>query len=868
MYVVEKKEKNMSSRVRFKPLLSAVLAMSLLMGPTALAADNDSAFPGVSGQKVVENSKDEGKGIFEILEEEDLSVADFVERLYTIALNRASEKEGKEFWVKELEEGKRDGAECARFFLLDAPEFMNRNLSVEDFVETLYRTFFDRESEADGKVFWVESIKNGTKTRVDVVNGFIDSKEWCDVCASYGIRSGAPTAKATRPSKNALNFATRLYTCCLGREPEEEGLAYWSLALTNLEQTGSNAAQLFFELPEFIGFRTSDEEYLKRLYTTFMDREPEKGGLEYWLGELAKGKSRRAVMAGFADSPEFTDICKKYGIERGSINMDAPEPTPPPPATPTPEPTKGILDWEFYTNFYGDPIDPDNEIRELIAEKTGIRVTEKYMNQGMSGSQAIAEMVKEEKLPEFIDGGDYSMDLYSQGVLVAWDPYLAKPEYANLKAMYSDDEWDMFRQDDGKIYWANVFNNSWNNKPIQRGYNDQAFWIQVRVLEWAGYPIVETLDEYLELLEKYAKANPYNQDGTKVIPYTALCEDWRYFCLENAPIELDGFANDGSVIVNEKDFDKPTIVDPNTTATAKKYFQKLNTLYNKGMMDKDFAIQTYDEYLAKLSSGAVLGMNDQWWDFAGTVNDNFAAQGFDELGYNYVPLGLTIEKGMTNHWCLPAQDEINTYSGIAVTTSCEDPDRAFAFLNSMLDQDIHDLRFWGIEGVDYKVDENGTKYRTKEMIEAWDDSDYLKKHACKYEYFPQYGGYSRDGKSTMKPEDSESVFFGTMPDPLRKCFEAYGYKSYCDFLRSDMDYETGPWFPMYSISNSLMTDTDAGVAWCKMGEAKHTWLPQVVIDKDFDATWDKYMEAYKACKPSDFLNFMQEKLDEIVKKAG
>ncbi len=251
---------------------------------------------------------------------EDPSFEDFVERLYTVALGRASEPEGKEFWVKQVVEEGKTGADCARFFLLDADEFMKRGLSVDEFVETLYATFFDRESDAAGKKGWVDAISSGAKTRAEVVNDFIESTEWCDVCATYGVKSGARYHKATKPSKNAINFATRLYTCCLKRDAEEGGLQYWALALTNLEKTGAEAAQFFFESDEFIGYKTSDKEYLLRLYTTFMDRDPAADEIDYWLGEIAGGRqTRHSILAFFAQSKEFTGICKQYGIERGTI---------------------------------------------------------------------------------------------------------------------------------------------------------------------------------------------------------------------------------------------------------------------------------------------------------------------------------------------------------------------------------------------------------------------------------------------------------------------------------------------------------------------------------------------------------------------
>ena len=248
----------------------------------------------------------------------DTSFEDFVERLYTVALGRASEAEGKAYWVEQVVKNGFTGADCARFFLLDAPEFMNRNLPDDQFVEVLYQTFFGRESEADGKAYWLGRLASGS-TKAELVNDFIESVEWCNICATYGVKSGALYHKATVPSKNAVKFATRLYTCCLGRDPEEDGLNYWALALTSLDATGYQAASLFFTLPEFVGLKTTNEEYLTRLYTTFMGREPEADGFNYWLGLLNGGTDRNDVMKAFAGCPEFQEICNQYGIVRGEI---------------------------------------------------------------------------------------------------------------------------------------------------------------------------------------------------------------------------------------------------------------------------------------------------------------------------------------------------------------------------------------------------------------------------------------------------------------------------------------------------------------------------------------------------------------------
>lgn len=514
-----------------------------------------------------------------------------------------------------------------------------------------------------------------------------------------------------------------------------------------------------------------------------------------------------------------------------------------------------IIDMTMFTAMPGSEINDGNEIQEIIAKKTGVRVKETWLT-GQTDAEAIGTIIAGGEYPDFINGGDAMKALYDADALVAWDDYI--DQYPNIKEMYSDEEWDRFRQDDGHIYWANVFQNSYGEDKSTT-HNDEAFWIQVRVLEWAGYPKIETLDDYFKVLEDYAAANPTMEDGTSNIPYTILCEDWRYFCIENAGQFLDGYPNDGSVIV---DTDNMKIVDYNTTETTKRYFNKLNEEYNKGMIDPEFATQTYDEYIAKLSTGAVLGMCDQWWDFAYTVNDVFKQQGLDAKGCNYVPLGLTIDPGMDQMWHTYG-DTINISSGIAITTSCQDVDAAFRFMNDLLDQEIHDLRFWGVEGVDYQVDDNGLYYRTEEQRLQASDTAYKASHLCTYSYFPQWLGTSKDGINAMQPTYQTSEFQSSLAEPLVKCFDAYGVDNYVEMIGSVVK-ETGPWFPMYSVSNNFTTDTPGGVAWTKMGEVKHEWLPKVVMNADFDGIWTDYMSAYEAVSPEDFIAEMQEALDAIV----
>ncbi len=514
-----------------------------------------------------------------------------------------------------------------------------------------------------------------------------------------------------------------------------------------------------------------------------------------------------------------------------------------------------------FTAFFavpGSEINDDNEIQQLIAEKTGVKVKETWLT-GQTAQEAVGTLIAGGEYPDFIDGGDGCAQLYDAGALVALDDYIDK--YPNIKEFLTEQEWDKLRQEDGHIYWINQFGNIYGEEKATT-HNDEAFWIQTRVLEWAGYPEVHTMDQYFDLIERYNEANPTMEDGTANIPYTILCDDWRYFCLENAPEFLDGYPNDGSCIVDPETL---TIIDYNTTPTAKRYFQKLNEEFKKGVVDPESFTQTYDEYIAKLSTGRVLGMIDQWWDFAYTVRDSLKQQGLDLKGCDYVPLPITIEEGIKNQWH-NSGGVLNVASGIAITTSCKDVEGAMQFINDLLDQDIHDLRFWGVKDVDYNVDENGEFSRTEEMRMQSSDTAYKASHSCTYSYFPQYAGTSRDGINAMRPENQPKEFYDALSKNVQECFDAYGAQTYVDMLGTSE--APGPWYPMYSYSNNMTTATEGGTAWAKMGEIKHEYLPKVVMADDFEGAWEEYMEVYDGCNPQAFIDEMQAELDRRMEEAA
>ena len=234
----------------------------------------------------------------------------FVERIYIYVLDREPEAEGAAFWSEELYSFRRTGAEVAQGFIF-SDEFAARNTTDEEFVTILYKTFFGRDPEEDGMNFWLDQLATGAMDRTTVANGFIYSQEWADTCASYGIRSGGDLkpSGSIEPTDLTYAFVERMYTTAMGRGYDEEGKQYWASELANFNITGEQCGASFFLSDEMTGYGLSDEEFLGRLYATFMNREADEDGAAYWLGIMASGTTRADVVFGFTRSAEFTDKC-------------------------------------------------------------------------------------------------------------------------------------------------------------------------------------------------------------------------------------------------------------------------------------------------------------------------------------------------------------------------------------------------------------------------------------------------------------------------------------------------------------------------------------------------------------------------------
>lgn len=489
-----------------------------------------------------------------------------------------------------------------------------------------------------------------------------------------------------------------------------------------------------------------------------------------------------------------------------------------------------------FTAFFasaGKEISKDNRVKQAIADKFGFKIEETWLT-GQTAKERIGVMVAGGEYPDFIDGGDGTSSLLDAGALIPIDEYW--DDYPNIKNYLTDLQWNQLRQEDGHIYYIPQFGIV-QGKDMRTTHNGEAFWIQKAVLKWANWPTIKTLDEYFDLIERYKEANP-TINGQPTIGYEILDYDTKYFCLENPPQFLAGYPNDGACIVHG---DTLTAENYNTIPEAKQFFNKLNEEYNKGIIDPESFTNNYDQYIAKLSTGTVLGMCDQYWQFQNAETSLIQQKMFDRT---YVPLALTIDPNVTSQYRRP--NELNTSAGLGITTSCKDIEGAMKVINDLLSEEATILRSWGEKDKDYFVDENGLFYRNDEQRANAKDDSWVLKNMCSYSWFPAHTGMLQDGINAVSPGEQPSEYYLTLEDIDKEILEAYGYEKLIDFLPEPNENEA--WYPMWTYANTLTADTPAGIAKQKMDDIKKQWLPQVVMAStdDFEKIWDEYQTTLKS----------------------
>ncbi len=524
----------------------------------------------------------------------------------------------------------------------------------------------------------------------------------------------------------------------------------------------------------------------------------------------------------------------------------------------------------FYGSAADQPLD-DNKIYKKIEEEFGIKFEFETLGGDLNEKLNLL-MSDEENLPDFINGSNAAESLYAGEVLIDLLPYISEEKTPNLyKHIYTDDRIKQLLTEDGKLYIIPNFGINYNAQ-IQNYNNGPSFFIQKQVIAWNDYKVPTTINEYFDLIEAFIAANPTNKDGTPYKGFAILTDDWRRFCMINPVQHLMGRPNDGEVVIdpNDPDYHTETFIDK---PYAKRYYQKLNEEYHKGIISADTFTQKYEQYIADLATGTVLGMFDQTWDFGDATNSLIDSKMYENT-YLAIPLLYTAEEleGIpmpTETWKLEEHylngAVMNKDRGAGISTNCKNPERLVKFMDAMLSDEWQKILFWGIEGEDYTVDENGRMLMTQEQFEQRSNNNWVRANRAYniWDSFPKKQGTMDDGNA-WDPGNQPEIYFGQMNDYDKAFLEACGKKTPAEFFNPPI--ELAPYGEAWQIDKAPI-DIDYNQGFIA---TQDRMLPQVITadEGQFDAKWDEFVTEIKPyCDIyADFMHQEVLKLVEIATK--
>ena len=163
------------------------------------------------------------------------------------------------------------------------------------FVMQQYRDFLSREADGPGTDHWVSQLLPKAETRlapvprVQLVQTFLDSEEFGGIVA--------PVA--------------RLYFAYFLRIPDSGGLNHW----IGRHRAGESLLSISDQFATSAEFKATygaldNAQFVRRVYTNVLARDPDAAGLAHWIGQLGAGMTRGQLMVQFSEAAEYRALIK------------------------------------------------------------------------------------------------------------------------------------------------------------------------------------------------------------------------------------------------------------------------------------------------------------------------------------------------------------------------------------------------------------------------------------------------------------------------------------------------------------------------------------------------------------------------------
>ncbi len=507
----------------------------------------------------------------------------------------------------------------------------------------------------------------------------------------------------------------------------------------------------------------------------------------------------------------------------------------------------GVVELTFY-NADGQDDPWTDPVAEVLTEKTGVRLKTEYPV--AADDQTVALMIAAQDYPDMIYAKGDANSLIDAGAMIDMTDLIE--EYGpNIKKMYGDEfEKLRYSEEDPSIYQLSSY--AVGGTFLENSGTAQIQWA---VLKENNYEIPDTLEKFEKMIKDYMAAHPTTEEGMPTIGLSLSAADWHWMITLGNPSGYiaEGAPDNGQWLIDE-DYNA---MYKFRSDKVREYYRWLNRMYHEGVLDPEFATQTYEDYIAKIASGRVVALTDTDWDYSDGEKILIADGKLDKT---YAGLPLAMDEN-TKAPSLMYQG-LPTGQGVGITTSCKDPVAAIKFLDYLCSDEGQVLVNWGIEGVNYFIDEEGHRYRTQEEIdEANTNQDYSRITGVGFHSypFPTYGIGEVDSTGSTYTTDSKETVIAEYNEEQKAACEAWGVELLVDVFPQTSEFEVPEYSPVWACMKPVEFDEIGN----KLDEIAWSGLITCVISEEleFDAAYDNMLATLEGSGMSE----AEAMLTEIVK---
>mgnify|MGYP001178153408 FL=1 len=501
-----------------------------------------------------------------------------------------------------------------------------------------------------------------------------------------------------------------------------------------------------------------------------------------------------------------------------------------------------------YPDYPGSTI-----LGDIIEKETGVKIKREFLVGDLETRLGL--MIASGEYADIMDAGHYTQRLIDAGAYIPLED-LIEEHAPNIKK-YFGKYFDMIKAPDGHIYF--LPQQVYPNDPGNSRYPELGFYINKRVLKDAGWPKVKTFDELFDLIENYMRKNP-TYKGQPTIGWLTTFDSNFTYCTTNIPAHLMGYPNEGGFVA-PKEGGEFKVRPYHTGVVEKYYYQKLNEMYHKGVVDPEMFILNYDQYIERLASGRVLATFAQHW----VIQQAQDLLNRDDPDSILVPFPIVFDEMVEEY--MRDTPYIQQTQGFAISIACEDPVSVIKFWDYLIANQM--LIQWGIEGEHYEVDENGMFYRTEEQLALFRDPNWVRDVFGRHYFldlYPRLLGVAEDGNSYV-PDHQPSMIYSAATPAEKEVMDAYGVKSFTEFYNPPKPWEEVPYYPIWTIT--IPTGSPAHIEGTRHSDLLKEYVPRLVMSspEEFEDIWKDYVQRTRPFMQLR-LEYYQEQLQWRVENWG